>query len=436
MRFPLKLGVPLRPPVIIATSESSDLSDLAEDDGNPFTTRRSYWKGIVWLLVALGGQAVASLMSEEVESYYSQYIFYYITRWLSMGNKYLQNYAIGEIFFALLAIWFGLWSLWYLRRSWRRESRLFDVLKVFFLQLLWVMSLLVPVFLAFWGLNYQRLHLAETLEFDRRPARAGELESIGLQIVSGVNSNYEQAKGSRDWPGASTLPITREAVFKAIERAFQNESLLGDASQGAFSDPKPLILSRLTSWAGISGFYIPFTGEVTFNEQVPPFDLPMVIAHHKAHQRGYAREDEANFIGYIICINSTEPYVRYSGYLHGLKVLETLSKGNMDRYNDLLSRIGDGPRADLRARSEFWDAMKYSALGAVARRSFSAYLRANRVHGGVKNYDEDVALIIGYYLKYPQRQLPSADQPPDTDAETLESQPEATPQPERTPTTF
>ena len=45
---------------------------------------------------------------------------------------------------------------------------------------------------------------------------------------------------------------------------------------------KPLALSRLTSWAGVSGFYIPFTGEVTFNADVPAFDLPMVIAHHKA----------------------------------------------------------------------------------------------------------------------------------------------------------
>ncbi|MGE0127068.1 MAG: DUF3810 domain-containing protein [Blastocatellales bacterium] len=407
------------------------MDELATDDGNPFTTRRSYWRGIVWLLIALGVQAVASMMSEEVEAYYSRYIFYYITRWLSAGNKYLQNYAIGEIFFALLVVWFGLWSLWYLRRSWRRESRLFDVLKVFFLQLLWVMSFLFPVFLVLWGLNYQRLPLAETLGFDRRPARAGELESIGLQIVSGVNSNYEQARSGRD--GAGGPLITRDTLFKSIERAFQSESLLGEASQGAFSNPKPLVLSRLTSLMGVTGFYIPFTGEVTFNEQSPPFDLPMVIAHHKAHQRGYAREDEANFIAYIVCINSTEPFVRYSGYLHGLKVLETLSKGNPDRYADFAARVGEGPQTDLRDRSEFWGNVKNSALSTVARRTFSAYLRANRVHGGVKNYDEDIPLIIGYYLKYPQRQLLGGEQFPDAGAETPQ---EGAPQGERTPDMF
>jgi hypothetical protein len=423
MRFP-RLGVPVRPPVIIAPSAG----EVAASDAGPFTTRRHYWRGIVWLLIALGVQALAAMMSEEVEVVYSQYIFYYITRWLSALNKFLPGYAIGEILFVVLAIWFFGWTLWYLRRSWRRESRFLDVVKVFFLQVLWVMSFLVPIFLFLWGLNYQRMPLADVLEFDRRPARTGELESIGLQVVSGVNRDYEVARGSRDWSGASSLPISRDTMFKVIERAFQEERLLGDASQGEFSNPKPLFLSRLATWMGVSGFYIAFTGEVTFNEQIPDCDLPMVIAHHKAHQRGYAREDEANFVAYLVCVNSTDPYVRYSGYLHGLRVLDTLAKGNPDRYTELMSRIGDGPQRDLNARAEFWGGAKNSVAGAVAKRVFSGYLRANRVSGGIKNYDEDVPLIIGYYLKYPERLAPSQSAP----APMPMPMPEPTPQPEPT----
>src|SRR5262249_12306874 len=375
MRIPWKFEMPFRPPVIIA---SGDGEDVAADDGNPFTTRRSFWKATVWLLISLAGQTAASLMSEEIESLYSKYIFYYTTRGLSAVNKFVQSVSLGELFFAIVVTWFGLWSVWYLRRSWRRETRLYNVVKVFFLQILWATGILVPIFLAFWGLNYQRLPLAETLGFDRAPTRAGELETIGLQIVSGVNTNYDLARGSAERPA----PPAREAIYKVVEQAFQNETLIGDASRGAFGDPKQLALSRLTSWAGVSGFYIPFTGEVTFNANVPAFDLPWVIAHHKAHQRGYAREDEANFIGYVVCVNSTDPYGRYSGYLYGLKVLEALSKGNVDRYSDFLSRLNEGPRADLRQRSQFWEEVKSPTLSALSRRVFSAYLRVNRVHGG------------------------------------------------------
>jgi hypothetical protein len=416
----------MRPPVFIGEE------DVAADDGNPFTTRNSYWKGTVWLLIALGAQTAASLMSDEVEAFYSQFLFYYTTRGLSAINKLVKGVALGELFFVLIVIWFTLWSIWYLRRSFRRETRFYNVLKVFFLQILWLTSLLVPLFLALWGLNYQRLPLAETLSFARAPARAGELETIGLQIVSGVNSNYELARGSKDSTEGRKAPPSLEAMYKVVEQGFQNETLLGDAARGVFSDPKPLYLSRLTSWASVTGFYIPFTGEVTINPEVPVFDLPMAIAHHKAHQRGYAREDEANFIGYLVCINSTEPFVRYSGYLYGLKVLDALSKGNVDRHSD----INEGPKADIRERSQFWERMKNPALSALSRRIFSAYLRVNRVSGGIKNYDEDVPLIIGYYLKYPQRQQPGEDQPPNADAAPPETQPEPSPAAERTPSTF
>src|SRR5215475_6694237 len=272
MRFPLKFGVPMRPPVFIAGGDSED---VAADDGNPFTTRSSYWKGTVWLLISLGVQTAASLMSEEVESFYSKNIFFYTTRGLSAANKFVKGISLGEVLFLIAVTWFSLWSLWYLRRSLRRETRLYHVVKVFFLQMLWLMGILVPVFLAFWGLNYQRLPLAETLAFDRTPTRAGELESIGLQIVSGVNSNYDLARGARESSGERPVPVTPEAIYRSIERSFQNETLLGDASRGDFSDPKPLILSRLASWGGVSGFYIPFTGEVTYNEDIPSFDLPM-----------------------------------------------------------------------------------------------------------------------------------------------------------------
>jgi hypothetical protein len=437
MRFRWKLGVPVRPPVVIATPAPSDMDEVDVAESGPFRTRRYYWRGVVWLLVALGAQAVAAMMTEEVESVYSQFIYYYIARGLSAINKFLPGIAIGEILFVMLVIWFTSWTLWYMRRSWRRESRFFDVLKVFFLQVLWIMSILFPIFLFLWGLNYQRMPLAEVLGFDRRPALAGELESIGLQIVSGVNSNYELARGTREWVGGSTLPITRDALFRSIERAFQQEQLLGDASQGEFSNPKPLILSRLTSWMGVSGFYIAFTGEVTFNEQVPACELPMVLAHHKAHQRGYAREDEANFVAFLTCTNSTEPYVRYSGYLHGLRIFETMAKGNSELFAELLSRVGDGPRRDLRTRAEFWGGAKSTVMGAVARRVFSGYLRANRVPGGIKNFDEDVPLIIGYYLKYPQRQAPATSpEAPPLEPEPIPPQVEPTPTLEPTPSTL
>ena len=157
-------------------------------------------------------------------------------------------------------------------------------------------------------------------------------------------------------------------------------------------------MSRLMSRLGLSGFYMPFTGEPNFNAAQPEFDLPYVIAHEKAHQRGFAREDEANFMAFLICVNSTDPYVRYSGYLNALKVVWAFGWSDPDFYGNLAERIGEGPRNDLRARAAFWARYKGSAR-VVAYKVNNSYLKANRIGSGAQSYSEDIALIVGYYLR-------------------------------------
>lgn len=390
-------------PVVVSQRGPKVVEEIIETDGDVvtgFRTRLHFWRGIVWLLVALGIQFVASLVPDVVERVYSTTLYQYGVRILAIFSKLLGGFVLGEIFFLLLIFYFFTWTVWYLLRSWRRQARFFHVIKLFFLHVLWVFSVFFPIFLMVWGLNYQRMPLADTLGLDRRPAaRTGELETIALQLINGVNTNYESARGGQDWTGRSTLPMSIPKLNQSIEAAFQAEQMLGAASQGGFAEPKPLRSSRLTTLMGISGFYIAYTAEVAYNSEIPAVDLPMTIAHHKAHQRGYAREDEANFIGFLVCAKANDPYVRYSGYMHALRLLEPMAKGDRARYTDIFSRLTPGAQADLRVRSDFWGNEKSTYLGPVSRRIFDMYLRANRVQGGVKNYDEDIYLMTSYFLQ-------------------------------------
>ena len=47
------------------------------------------------------------------------------------------------------------------------------------------------------------------------------------------------------------------------------------------------------------------------------YNIPHTICHELSHLRGFMREDEANFIGFLACIGSEDPEYRYSGYLSG-----------------------------------------------------------------------------------------------------------------------
>jgi hypothetical protein len=152
------------------------------------------------------------------------------------------------------------------------------------------------------------------------------------------------------------------------------------------------------SWLGIGGLYNPFTGEANFNALQPDFDLPYSIAHEKAHQCGIAREDEANFVAFLVCSHSTNPFVRYSGYLNALRVVNELGISAPERYRDVAGTLGAGPRADLSARSAFWARFQGRGM-TVTHRINNSYLRANNVPGGARSYSADVALIISYYLQ-------------------------------------
>ncbi len=410
----LRWGVPLRPPVVVirkpapppppkvevveeVVETESEAVAAVEAATAAFSLRYFYWRATQWLLVMLGLQALASVMPRVVEYLYSQTLYYYIARWLSVISGFFY-FSVGEAFFILLILYFFFWTIWYVRRALRGETMFFYVLKLLFLHLLYTASVLGVVFLFLWGFNYQRLPIRDTMGLDNRPARSDELQAIGARIVEGVNSNHAAARNDQEWNRTSRLPIPRQRLVQSIETSFQGTALLGDARLGGLGPPKPLYLSRLASLFGIKHIYIPYTAEPTFNEDVPDSELPFIIAHQKAHQRGFAREDEANLVAYLVCTGADEAYVRYSGYLHAVKVLDVIERAGIA---SLKNKIAPGPSYDLDARMEFKTMTRSQFFTAWARRLETVHLRANRVRLGVANYDEDIPLIIAYYLKYP-----------------------------------
>jgi hypothetical protein len=330
-----------------------------------------------------------------VERYYSRTVFPGIAYLLSLVNG-LVGFSIAEfLIYVLVAALVG--SLIYQTRELiLRRKRLVALLGTDALALFWVLGSLTLLFLLIWGLNYQREPLGTQLGLTSRNATDEQLKTISETIVNEVNSNYTASRSQPAADGSRPGQISRAEIYNLIESAYQNAPLLG-ASGGRYGPPKPVYFSGLMSRLGLSGSYMPFTGEPNFNAAQPDFDLPYVIAHEKAHQRGVAREDEANFIAFLVCVNSTHPYLRYSGYLNALRVVGAFGSTDPDFYQALAARIGEGPRNDLRARAAFWARYEGPARG-VAEKVNNTYLKSNRIASGTRSYSEDIVLIVAYYV--------------------------------------
>ncbi len=330
----------------------------------PFTfsiaSFRRYVLPLALLCAAFALQSLAGVEPKIIERYYSRALYLHLAHALAYVNKFF-NFSIAELLIVALIVVFVVWIIWSARRIYLRHVKWRAFLSVALARALWVAACGALLFLCVWGFNYQRPPLIESLQLEQRRAGAFELEAIAREIISGINRNYEAAQArvviSGDKTNAvrsSQLPLDKARLYDILESAYQQETLLGEARGSGFGSPKPVYFSRVMSRLGLAGTYTPFTGEPNYNAEQPDCDAPFSIAHEKAHQRGYARESEANFIAFLTCIHSSDPYVRYSGYLNALRIVSELARVAPDRARDVYRELGTGARNDLNARYYFW----------------------------------------------------------------------------------
>lgn len=354
-------------------------------------------KPLAFLASLFALQLLAALAPRFVENYYSRRLFPIAPRVFAFTRFF--RFSLAELLLAALAVASVLWLVWWTRRLYVRRAQARRLLLSTLARVLWLCGFTLLIFLLAFGFNYERQPLAATLRLEAREPSAEEIESISRAVVEGINRSYSESRAEVPLEGSgSRMPLTHAELYDVLEAAYEAEPLLRGVASGAGGPPKPVYFSGLLSRFGISGVYSPFTGEPNYNRLQPDADLPFAVAHEMAHSRGFAREDEANFVAFLVCTKASHPYVRYSGYLNALRVLGVLYRLAPVRYREIVTSINEGPRADLKARANFW-AQYQGRLSNFGEGLNHVYLKINGVRSGVRNYNESVWLIIGYYLK-------------------------------------
>lgn len=266
-----------------------------------------------------------------------------------------------------------------------------------------VVAWVLVAFELMWGMAYARPAAEDRFGFrdpggQLAPLRADELERLGIVFVDRSNELYLQLHGG--WPdayAATTTDATWLELDAAIDRGWERMApAMGlDPTAAASRGPaKPLRSSVLFSWLGIGGFYFPFTGEANINVDAPPWQLPHTIAHEKAHQRFVASENEANFHGWLACIWSDDPFVRYGGWMFAQRqVLRALASTDAVLFSRTIRRRLPGVQRDVDIAHAFWTGYD-GPLERVGDAINNTYLRINAVPGGIRSYSRSVELIV------------------------------------------
>ena len=165
---------------------------------------------------------------------------------------------------------------------------------------------------------------------------------------------------------------------------------------GFYPEPKEVAVSWILSVQQLCGIYSPFTIEANYNGDMPDYNVPHTMCHELSHLKGFMREDEANFIGYLACTLSDDPAFCYSGYLTGW-VYAGNALASVDRaaYLALYGQLCAAARRDLQENNAFWD--RYEGKVAEAANQWNdVYLKMNDQPEGVRSYGRMVDLMLAY----------------------------------------
>ncbi len=114
---------------------------------------------------------------------------------------------------------------------------------------------------------------------------------------------------------------------------------------------------------------------------------------------GYAKEEEANFCGFLAAKSSPDPAFRYSVYVDCICMRRAPYSLDSVAFIPYRESLKQPVRQDLRDLKAFY--MKYrNPLEPVIHAMYGDYLKANRQPQGIDSYDEVVGLSIAYLRKY------------------------------------
>ena len=245
--------------------------------------------------------------------------------------------------------------------------------------------------------GYYGTSLDKKLELERRKSSADDLYQTAEFLRQEIDLLEKEIMFLPD--GSSVMPYSYDEMNAKLLSAYEDFCAEHGFVSTFYSRVKPVMLSEPMSYTHITGVYTFFTGEANLNAIFPDYTLPYTAAHELSHQRGIARENEANFMAFLVCAASEDDYVRYCAYLNLYEyVASALYKADQTLYMKAYSTLPMCVKNEMSAYSRFIQKYADSKVSEVSEAVNNTFLV---LHGteGTKSYGMVVDLAVAYFKK-------------------------------------
>jgi hypothetical protein len=267
-----------------------------------------------------------------------------------------------------------------------------------------VLSIVLFVYVNLAGVNYYRYSISNFSGLNIQNASVDELYALCEDLASDaarIRTQLQELKGTEDTNGVLVVNQNgwRE-VSKTAKESFEKIAKEYPVLSGIYGLPKPVGFSRIMSKMEITGIFWPFTAEANVNVDGGEYAVPATMCHELAHLRGFMREDEANFIAYLVCRQSDSLEFQYSGTMLALTYAgNQLYKQDEELYKQIRNIYNEGMIADVREDYYYWKQFENTVISTVSNTVNDTYLKVNNQNDGVKSYGRMVDLLLADYRK-------------------------------------
>jgi hypothetical protein len=339
-------------------------------------------KSLLWITLAGVILALDHVISTPVAD-----LIYY--RGFFIGWRLVYDYGLGflpvpMIYLVSGFILFRIWTWWKQRQQgW----------KYLVIRAIGGIAALLVLFYVLWAFNYHQQPLPEHLglnlqsvtqkDIDREFDRASDvLVAAANELPDSLNSDLS----------IRSKKVTDGELREDVKNALKTLDLPHTGRVRVRQLwPKGLLLRFSTA-----GIYIPQTGEGHIDDGLLSVQKPFTMAHEMAHGYGVTDEGACNFIAWLACDRSTDPWVHFSGALSywqyaAVEMPQDSVEARMKSFPDIIERsihlIRENDRLYPDLIPRYRDAI------------YTSYLKYHGVKEGLKSYNEVVLMVQQYIQK-------------------------------------
>ena len=222
-----------------------------------------------------------------------------------------------------------------------------------------------------------------------------QLETVTEYFAALVNEYSSQVPRDAD----GNYVADRDAILRRSNEVYANVEETLPCLSGPAVRAKGVYFSRVMSYTDFTGFFFPFTAEANVNTDFPPALFASTVAHELAHQRGVAKEQEANFAAVLAGLEYGDAEYCYSACMLAYTHLgNALYSADYDAWKSIYLTLNEDVRRDFAANREYW-AQFETPVQKVSNTVYEGFLHSYDQTMGLKSYGACVDLLVNYYYE-------------------------------------